>query len=154
MADPTRVSRLLLLSCVCFALACEAQIAPEEIEVVDAASFAEATDAWALTELAETRHEHAHAWLTEKGNALYEGDPERVQALIDSLYAAGARAVWFTGIEHVDGVATSAALAVEMPRAEAARRALLEREASWWNSPEPHPDVGQRYLGFSFDTRD
>jgi hypothetical protein len=90
-------------------------------------------------------------WLAQPDNMLFEGDPESVQSLIESLHEAGAVDVWFTGIEPFGGKNLSAAIAVELPADPEARARLLRLEAEFWQETETAPDVGQRYLEISFD---
>ena len=82
---------------------------------------------------------------------LFEGDPQSVQALIEGFYAAGAKGVWFTGVEPLGGKNLSASIAVELPEDAETRARILRTEADFWEEAEPRPDVGQRYLEMAFD---
>lgn len=108
-------------------------------------------DAAVSEELAAGGGAPALNWLAEPGNMLFEGDPQAVQALIESLYAAGAKGIWFTGVEPFGGKNLSASIAVELPDDAELRARILRTEAEFWQETEPRPDVGQQYLEIGFD---
>jgi hypothetical protein len=115
--------------------AAEAAAYEEEL----AASFADATTS-----------APARGWLAQHGNMLFEGDPDQVNGLIESLHAAGATDVRFVYIEKLGGTNVSASIAARMPSDPSARARILRAEADFWEG-EPEPDQGQRFVEFSFD---
>ncbi len=153
--DPAvRVSvfiRFLLATCVIVS-AC-GPVEPEDVEAeyYTPEEFASEVDTWALDVLKNSRCESARGWLAKPENILFEGDAVVVQRLVDDLYTAGAVKLWFTGIEKIGNANVSPAIAAEMPDDPNSRRQLLSREAAYWGHEEANIDVGQRYLGFSFD---
>jgi hypothetical protein len=121
---------------------------PEEPSAKEAAAE---VDGWVAEDLGSGAAAPARDWLAQKDNALFEGDPETVQALIDELYSLGAPNVWFTGIDQFGGANISASIAVELSEDASVRQAILRKQAEFWEQPEPEPDVGQRYIMISFD---
>ncbi len=120
-----------------------------ELDEVDHAGAAAEVDAWVSEDIAAGAAAPARGWLSQQRNALFEGDPEQVQELIEELHALGAEQVWFTGIEPFGGANLSSSIAAELPVDPDARAAILAREAEFLG--EPSPDVGQRYVEFAFD---
>ena len=118
----------------------------------DAKAWAAETDSWVSEDLASGATAPARDWLSQSGNALFEGDPQAVQGLIDALYAAGSPNVFFTGIEKFGGTNVSASIAVELTEDPAVRERILHAEAEFWQDPESATeDVGQKYVVISFD---
>ena len=132
----------LVLSAACF-----------RIELGDGPSYYDddmSVDEMVAEELAAGNVAEASSWLQERGNMLVEGDPQAVQQLIDNLYAAGARNVWFTGIETLGGAKISESIAIELPASASARAELLQIAADFWGE-DPAPDEDQRYLSLYLD---
>ena len=125
--------------------------APAEPSASELAAEAAQFEAEIAEEIASGTAQPALDWLEGPANMLFEGDPTTVQSLVESLYEAGAVDVWFTGIDQFGGKNISAAIAVELPRDAETRGRLLQAEADFWEESQAEPDVGQRYLHFSFD---
>ncbi len=126
-------------------------VEPMDLELSEE-EFAEAAsevDAWVNAEIESGVAAPARGWLSQPGNALFEGDPVQVQALVEELYDMGAEEVWFTGIEDFAGGHLSASIAARLPSDPTARAYLLAKESEFWG--ETSPDVGQSYVEFSFD---
>ncbi len=124
--------------------------APSEASPSEAGASAADAGHWVAVDLARGAAADAREWLRTPGNRLLEGRTEDVQLLVDNLYRDGATQIWFTGIEQFGESFLSASLAVELPEDPGNRLALLRREAEFWVDKTPSPDVGQRYLYFSF----
>jgi hypothetical protein len=124
-----------------------------EPPAADPASEAAEVDSWVREALASGDSAPALSWLSERGNVLFEGNPQEVQTLIDALYEAGAVNVWFTGIERIGSNNVSASIAVELPAALEARARVFAVEAEFIGQAEYEPtaDVGQHYLEIAFD---
>jgi hypothetical protein len=100
-------------------------------------------------DLPEDGAAEARSWLRRQGSVVFEADLERVEDLVEGLYADGATRVWFTRIRRLDSPEFSASIAVELPSDPAARQALLATEARFWDEEHSTPDFGQRYAYFT-----
>ncbi|MEM7411177.1 MAG: hypothetical protein AAF430_13155 [Myxococcota bacterium] len=142
---------IVVVLSLCFAVAKRVWWAVEdEMFPVDETAWAEEADAWVAEDLAGGTVADARHWLQQEGNAIWGGDSQDVQALVDDVYASGAPNVWFTGLEEYEGKTLTASIAIELPASGIAREQIFQREAVFWGS-DPTPDVGQKYLAIYLD---
>jgi hypothetical protein len=138
-------------SCVVIALAWAGACNSVDITGLDDPELvALEVDEWVAEELASGNAAEARGWLSQPDHTVFDGDSGEALDLVEALYAAGATGVWFTGVEEYDGQQSAASISAELPADASERQAMLRIEGRFWEM-QPAPDVGQRFLDFSFD---
>ena len=104
--------------------------------------------------LAEGDPQELKTWLYGSENTLGIMSTEESVHLADAAYSAGAKAIFAVDIDHYPGDGENTGhLIVELPRAPASRRAVVE-----WAAPIAHEqgydaygDVGQKFIYVKLD---
>ena len=144
------IAILVLGWCLKFAWNVVQVDADEFVESDDYAEWVAEDDAWVAEELAAGSAEQADGWLDRPGHGTFEADPAAMRELIATLQEAGAVDVWMLGIESLGQHRLADVVAAELPEPGPERDALFAMQDAHWGGEGP-PDLGQRYLVFSFD---
>jgi len=125
-------------------------VEPIELSEDSRAEWIAEDDDWIAEEVAAGTAAPASGWLRQPKHGSFEGDPARMQELIEQFEAAGAARIWMVGIEELGRTQLSDTIAVELPAGGYTRDRLFEIEAELRDG-DGTPDVGQGYLVISFD---